>query len=449
MTTLDGILKMALTDKAIKALKPGEKTYKVADRDGLYLSVAPSGTMSFRFNYRYNNRQQTVTLGKYGEITLAQAREKLLKAKADLAAGITPAKKKQEIKNTLAENSFSVWLDKYTEECGVADSTKKMRGYAIDNYLRPALGKMSLFEITENEVRALAEDLVKQQAPSTALLCRMIIKNVYTFASMHGGPKLKSPTDFVRPSSIHTFKSRTRAMSPREIGYVLNGIEQSSSDISSKSAFKLILLTLLRKSEVINGVWSEIDWNEKTWRIPAERMKTKRPHNVYLSKQAFDILVCLRTLSTCKSDFIFPAKYGLNKPMATSTPNRLLELGIANAKKAGIEIEPCTIHDLRRTASTLLNEAEFNSDWIEASLAHVASGVRAVYNVADYAPQRRRMLQAWADMVDKWQKEYQLRESELHRARYLVPNSIVKLSFNKIKRGTIKRYHSFFNQPRR
>lgn len=313
-------------------------------------------------------------------------------------------------KNTLAENSFSVWLDKYTEECGVADSTKKMRGYAIDNYLRPALGKMSLFEITENEVRALAEDLVKQQAPSTALLCRMIIKNVYTFASMHGGPKLKSPTDFVRPSSIHTFKSRTRAMSPREIGYVLNGIEQSSSDISSKSAFKLILLTLLRKSEVINGVWSEIDWNEKTWRIPAERMKTKRPHNVYLSKQAFDILVCLRTLSTCKSDFIFPAKYGLNKPMATSTPNRLLELGIANAKKAGIEIEPCTIHDLRRTASTLLNEAEFNSDWIEASLAHVASGVRAVYNVADYAPQRRRMLQAWADMVDKWQKEYQLRE---------------------------------------
>lgn len=238
----------------------------------------------------------------------------------------------------------------------------------------------------------------------------MIIKNVYTFASMHGGPKLKSPTDFVRPSSIHTIKSRTRAMSPREIGYVLNGIEQSSSDISSKSAFKLILLTLLRKSEVINGVWSEIDWNEKTWRIPAERMKTKRPHNVYLSKQAFDILVCLRTLSTCKSDFIFPAKYGLNKPMATSTPNRLLELGIANAKKAGIEIEPCTIHDLRRTASTLLNEAEFNSDWIEASLAHVASGVRAVYNVADYAPQRRRMLQAWADMVDKWQKEYQLRE---------------------------------------
>ncbi len=408
MTTLDGILKMALTDKAIKALKPGEKTYKVADRDGLYLSVAPSGTMSFRFNYRYNNRQQTVTLGKYGEITLAQAREKLLKAKADLAAGISPAKKKQEIKNTLAENSFSVWLDKYTEECGVADSTKKMRGYAIDNYLRPALGKMSLFEITENEVRALAEDLVKQQAPSTALLCRMIIKNVYTFASMHGGPKLKSPTDFVRPSSIHTFKSRTRAMSPREIGYVLNGIEQSSSDISSKSAFKLILLTLLRKSEVINGVWSEIDWNEKTWRIPAERMKTKRPHNVYLSKQAFDILVCLRTLSTCKSDFIFPAKYGLNKPMATSTPNRLLELGIANAKKAGIEIEPCTIHDLRRTASTLLNEAEFNSDWIEASLAHVASGVRAVYNVADYAPQRRRMLQAWADMVDKWQKEYRL-----------------------------------------
>lgn len=150
--------------------------------------------------------------------------------------------------------------------------------------------------------------------------------------------------------------------------------------------------------------------DEKVWRIPKERMKTKRPHNVYLSNQAYDILVCLRTLSTSKSDFIFPAKYGLNKPLAASTPNRLIETCRKIMSQAGIQFNSCTLHDFRRTGSTILNENGYNSDWIEASLSHVASGIRAVYNVADYAKQRRKMLQDWADMVDSYKEKYKLPE---------------------------------------
>lgn len=265
-------------------------------------------------------------------------------------------------------------------------------------------------EITDNDVRRLADKLVAEKAPSTALLCRMLIKNVFKYASTHGGPKLRSPTEDVPPSTIHVNMPKTRALAPKEIGYLLNAMDRTSCDLLSTSAVKLALYTLLRKSEVIHATWQEIDWDEKVWRIPKERMKTKRPHNVYLSKQAYDILVCLRTLSTSKSDFIFPAKYGLSKPLANSTPNKLIEVCRKIMDQKGIKFDSCTLHDFRRTGSTILNENGYNSDWIEASLSHVASGIRAVYNVADYAKQRRKMLQDWADMVDSYKEKYKLPE---------------------------------------
>lgn len=399
-----------LTDKKINQLKPKETQYKVADRDGLYLLVYPTGKKTFKFNYRYNNRQETLTIGSYGEITLAQARQELMQARSLLAQGISPARKKQTEARQSKDDTFGAWLERYVADAKVADSTAKMRQYAIQNHLAPALSKLQLSEITDNDVRRLADKLVAEKAPSTALLCRMLIKNVFKYASTHGGPKLRSPTEDVPPSTIHVNMPKTRALAPKEIGYLLNAMDRTSCDLLSTSAVKLALYTLLRKSEVIHATWQEIDWDEKVWRIPKERMKTKRPHNVYLSKQAYDILVCLRTLSTSKSDFIFPAKYGLSKPLANSTPNKLIEVCRKIMDQKGIKFDSCTLHDFRRTGSTILNENGYNSDWIEASLSHVASGIRAVYNVADYAKQRRKMLQDWADMVDSYKEKYKLPE---------------------------------------
>ena len=397
-----------LTDKKIKALAPAKKQYKAADRDGLYLLVYPSGTKAFKFNYRFNGRQETLTIGRYPDVSLLEARKKLAEAKDDLAQKVSPARKKQNELTASIQDKFGEWLDKYTENADVSQSTAKMRGYAIENHLRPALGKLMLTEITDRDILRLTDRLVAEKAPSTALLCRMLIKNVFTYASTHGGPKLRCPTEDVPPSAIHVLKPKTRALTPREIGELLNALERTSSDLLTLSAVKLALYTMLRKSEVLNATWDEIDWDEQVWRIPVTRMKAGRPHNVYLSKQAFDLLVCLRTLSTGKSEFIFPAKYGINKPMASSTPNKVLNASIKKAQECGSKMEMCTLHDFRRTASTILNEADFNSDWIEASLAHVAGGVRAVYNVAQYAKQRRAMLQAWADMVDSYKEDYPL-----------------------------------------
>ena len=217
-----------LTDKKINQLTPKETQYKVADRDGLYLLVYPTGKKTFKFNYRYNNRQETLTIGSYGEITLAQARQELMQARSLLAQGISPARKKQTEARQSKDDTFGAWLERYVADAKVADSTAKMRQYAIQNHLAPALSKLQLSEITDNDVRRLADKLVAEKAPSTALLCRMLIKNVFKYASTHGGPKLRSPTEDVPPSTIHVNAPKTRALAPKEIGYLLNAMDRTS-----------------------------------------------------------------------------------------------------------------------------------------------------------------------------------------------------------------------------
>lgn len=156
-----------------------------------------------------------------------------------------------------------------------------------------------------------------------------------------------------------------------------------------------MLLTLVRKSEFIGSTWDEVNFETAIWSIPKERMKAGRPHNVYLSQQALDILVAFKTCSV-------PARYETQLPISAATLNRVIDATVSVIHDRGEDFESFTVHDLRRTASTLLHEAGFNSDWIEKCLAHEQRGVRAVYNRAEYGDQRRNMLQAWADMLDGW-----------------------------------------------
>lgn len=158
---------------------------------------------------------------------------------------------------------------------------------------------------------------------------------------------------------------------------------------------------MVRKSEFVNATWKEFDFKRNIWTIPSERMKARRAHNVYLSTQAIEILTAFK-LYCEDSEFIIPSRTSRAKPVALSSLNRVINETVDLMNNKGIEIDPFTIHDLRRTASTLLNEKGFNTDWIEKSLAHKQQGVRAVYNKAEYAEQRRDMMQKWADMIDTW-----------------------------------------------
>lgn len=390
-----------LTDTKLRNLKPKEKLYKVNDRDGLYVAVTPAGSVSFRYNYAINGRQETVTFGRYGigGITLAEARERLGEAKRMVADGKSPAKEKARDKARIkGAETFGAWAEKWLRGYQMADSTRDMRRSVYTRELKGKFGNQKLNEITHEDLRAITDTIVERGAPATAVHAREIVLQVYRWA-IERGQKVENPADLVRPASIAKFEPRDRSLTPGEIGLMYRYLEKVGTTPSIRVAVKLLLLTMVRKSELTNATWSEINFSEAIWTIPKERMKRRNPHLVFLSRQVMDILVALKTFAG-GSDFILPSRYDSDAPMSSATMNRVLDLTYKAAQKDGHDLAKFGPHDLRRTASTLLHEAGYNSDWIEKCLAHEQKGVRAVYNKAEYREQRTAMLQDWADMID-------------------------------------------------
>ncbi|MEH2922383.1 tyrosine-type recombinase/integrase [Samsonia erythrinae] len=394
-----------LTDTKIKSLKPKDKLYKVTDRDGLYVAVSPAGAVSFRYDYRINGRRETVTLGRYGGdgITLAEARDALITVKRQVNAGISPAATKRDGKKSISgAPKFSDYTVAYMKHVRLADSTRAMKQSVIDRDLIPTLGNRLMHEITPAALRALCEKILDRGARATALQVREIVGSVFTYA-IDRGLNLTNPADNIKASSIATFEPRERSLSPYEIGIFFRTLNTMTSQGSLRMAVKLILLTMSRKTELAKAEWQEVDFANATWTVPAERMKARRQHVVYLSQQAMDIITGLK-MCAGGSPYLLPGRYDLQKHISTSALNKVVTETVQKAQQNGEKIEHFTVHDLRRTASTILHEAGYNSDWIEKCLAHEQRGVRAVYNKAEYAQQRREMLQDWANMIDGWIK---------------------------------------------
>ena len=235
----------------------------------------------------------------------------------------------------------------------------------------------------------------------TAIHVRDILKQIYGFAILHG-EKVANPADEVGPASIATFVPKDRSLSPSEIRVMLKQLEHIATLPKIRLGMRLYLLTMVRKSELQDAVWDEVDFENAVWTIPKERMKRSKAHNVYLSRQVLDIMIALKTCAG-NSRYLLPSRYGADAPMSRATFNRVTYAVVERAKTEGLPLEPFTIHDLRRTGSTLLNELGFNSDWIEKCLAHEdGRSSRGVYNKAEYEVQRRHMMQEWSDIVDAW-----------------------------------------------
>lgn len=395
-----------LTDTKLRSLKPQDKLYKVSDRDGLYVAVTKSGVISFRYDYRFNGRRETVTFGRYSAdgITLAEARAELIEAKRLLNVGISPASKKRDgIESKKIGTVFKDYTVNFLRDVQYADSTRAMKEAIIEKEIYPVFGKLQLEEITTPRLRALCEKIKDRGAKATALQVREIVGSVFTYA-IDRGYEISNPADAIKASSIGTFQARERAMSPKEIGILFRELENYSCYPTLKLAVKFVLLTLVRKSEFIHATWDEIDFKNRQWVIPKGRMKGRKEHVIYLSDQAMDILTGMKVCAM-GSNYLMPGRYDIKKPLSNAALNNVIDGTVKRINEKGIEFEPVTVHDLRRTASTLLHEAGYNSGWIEKCLAHVQNGVRAVYNKAEYAEQRRKMLQEWADMVDEWIKE--------------------------------------------
>lgn len=392
-----------LTDTKIRSLKPKDKLYKLPDRDGLYVAITPAGTVSFRYNYAINGRQETLTFGRHGAggITLAEARERLYEAKKLIAAGKSPAREKARGKTRMRDaETFGAWADKWLRDYQMADSTRDMRRAVYERELKVVFGAKKLDEITHEDLRALTDAIVARGAPATAVHSREVVMQVYRWAAERGH-RVENPADLVRPAAIAKFEARDRALTPEEIGLMHQYLERIGTAPSIRAAAKLLLLTMVRKSELTEATWDEINFSDALWTIPGPRMKRRNPHLVFLSRQALDIFIALKTFAG-GSRYVLPSRYDPDLPMSKATLNQVLTLTYRLAQKEGKSLAKFGPHDLRRTASTLLHEAGYNTDWIEKCLAHEQKGVRAVYNKAEYREQRTAMLQAWADMIDGW-----------------------------------------------
>src|SRR5262245_25347225 len=296
-----------LTDIALKKLKPKDKMYKVADRDGMYAVVPPSGQITFRYDYRLNGRRETLTIGRYGPdgISLADARERHLIARKAVSEGRSPAQEKQRERRRIFDaDNFAAVGKRWFKEARMAESTRSMRKAIFDRDILPVWKNRLLKEITPDDLRALCNKVKDRGAPATAIHVRDIIKQIYGFAILHG-EKVPNPADDVGPASIATFAPKDRSLSPTEIRIVLGELEHVPTLPTIRLGLRLILLTMVRKSELLDATWDEVDFENAVWSIPKERMKRGKAHNVYLSRQSLDIVIALKTCAA-NSRYVLP-----------------------------------------------------------------------------------------------------------------------------------------------
>ncbi len=409
---------MTLTDTKIKTLKSGKKAFIESDNGGLHIEVQPSGTKTWRMRYRLAGKQEKVTLGDYPTYSLAEARTWRDDCKALTGRGLSPmALKRGDLTpddatptvKELAQAFIRKWCLKTREKAKAADTVEVFarRWYAeiaepansnprnikriLDKDVIPVIGDKQIADVTVTDILAITDKIKNRGADQMALQARNMLKRLFAYAIAREKTQF-NPAAAIEAKFIAQAKSRDVALTLEEIGKLLRAIYQSSMKRAHKLALHLLILCMVRKSELIEARWEEFNLEKSEWEIPGKRMKKDKPHLVPLSRQAVAMFEELKGLAS-GSEWVFPSRGSLDQPIAKSTLNvtvRTLEVDVRNF----------VIHDFRRTASTHLHESGFNSDWVEKCLAHEQKGIRGVYNRAQYADQRREMLQWWADFVD-------------------------------------------------
>ncbi|WP_284603694.1 tyrosine-type recombinase/integrase [Dickeya dadantii] len=384
---------MALSDTKLRSLAAKNRTWQVADGNGLFIEILPSGRKVWRLRYRFQGKQEKATLGEYPAFSLAEARLWREKCRSMIAHGVSPAQKKQEEKAkqkepTTVEAFAKRWLTDIIEK-----TTRQPRNVVrvINKDIIPVIGRIQLEELTTAHVQAVIDRIKLRGSDHVALLTRNVLKRMLAYA-ISRGIIFNNPAAAIEARYIAQATSRDVALTPEEIGILLRGIYTSGMNRRHKLALHLLILCMVRKSELIEATWDEINFVTTEWRIPAERMKMDNPHIVPLSGQALAMFEELKFLAG-DSPYVFPSRNDYRHSISKTTLN-------AAVRTLNLNVRDFVIHDFRRTASTLLHEQGYNSDWVEKCLAHKISGVRGVYNRAEYLGQRREMLQAWADFVD-------------------------------------------------
>ena len=389
-----------LTEIKVRRAKtdPAKKITKMSDAGGLYLLLNPTGSKYWRWKYRFEGKEKLLAIGVYPHVGLKEARDLRDAARRLLRGGRDPSEAKRAAKKPASAIgvTFEVvakeWLAKRASNWVPTHTATVVA--RLERYVFPTLGGRPVGEITAPEILEVLRTLEARGTIETAHRVNQIIGQVLRYGVAVGRATRDPSADLRGALATRRVRHHAAIIDPREIGGLMRAIKGYGGSLTVRAALQLSALTFVRSGELRRAEWAEVDFDTATWRIRAERMKMRSEHIVPLSRQAVELLRELHRV-TGAGQYIFPGGRTAARPMS--------ENGITAALRAmGYEKGKMTAHGFRTMASTQLNELGFRGDWIERQLAHCErDGVRAAYNSAEYLSDRRSMMQAWADHLDR------------------------------------------------
>ncbi|WP_242120997.1 tyrosine-type recombinase/integrase [Sphingomonas lacusdianchii] len=389
-----------LTYIQINAAKPREKAWQLSDSQNLYLVVQPNGSKLWRFNYRFLDKQKKLHLGGWPAVSLADERARRDDAKKKLAEGIDPALERKRARiaaKYAAANTFQAVAEEWLVKCerdGLAPVTvDKIRWLLAKAY--PLIGTIPIAQITPHEALAVLRAVEATGAYESARRMRSVLSRVFRYGVATVRCEKDVAADLRGAIVVPKVKHFAAITRPSEVGALLRAIDGYTGHKVTVMAMRLSPHVLLRPGELRQAEWSDIDFDEAIWFVPAEHMKMRRPHRVPLSRQ---VIAMLRELHghTHWWKYLFPCLGKPRKPMSENTVNQGL-------RKLGYTTDQMTAHGFRAMGATLLNEmGKWNPDAIERQLAHVDTNqVRRIYARGEYWDERVDMMQHWSDYLDR------------------------------------------------
>ncbi|AUT38035.1 TPA: tyrosine-type recombinase/integrase [Acinetobacter baumannii] len=395
-----------LSDSKIRSAKPKEKLYRLGDSDGLCIEIKPNGKKYWRYRFQWLKKTQMMSLGEYPIVGLAEARTKRDEAKSLVISGINPVEEKENQKKAKQEEYDNRVLFKdvaaeFKKEKLNNRSERYQEAFqrALDKDILKVIGDKDIKEVTSADVLTIMKKTiarVKRQknhgtGEVSAIQNRTFIGGVmrYAIATLRADydPTYAVKNVVERPEIEHA-----RPMEKHEAVQLRNKLNSYGGSTTVKNAGLVMLYSMLRTIEIRRMKWEYVDFEARTITFPKEMMKKKRIHIVPMSDQVFNILQEQRNI-VGNREYVFPAIYQ-DGMLSATTLNKMLDY---------IGLSDVTAHDFRATASTLLNEKDYDDKWIEKQLAHAdGNKTRATYNHAKYLESRRKMLQDWANIVDSW-----------------------------------------------
>lgn len=389
---------MALTDTAIRNAKPTDKPVKLTDGGGLYLLLKPNGSRWWRLDYRYGGKRKTLSMGVYPEVGLKDARSRREEARKLLASDVDPGENRKATKAAKTErstNSFEAiareWFAKNSATWNASHGDRIIRRFERD--LFPWIGGKPIADLTAPELLAAVRKIEDRGALETAHRALSNCGQVFRYAIATGRARRDISADLrgaLTPVKTEHFPAIT---DPKQVGALLRAMDGYTGSQIVRYALRLAPLVFVRPGELRNAEWAHIDLEAAEWRYTVT--KTNTPHIVPLSRQAVEILTELQAL-TGDGRFLFPGARTNGRPMSD---NAIL----AALRRMGIDKEEMTGHGFRAMARTILDEVlGVRPDYIEHQLAHAVRDPNGrAYNRTAHLAERRKMMQQWADYLDK------------------------------------------------